>query len=204
MNILFADDHHLILSGLQNLLSVKIPNATFLTCDNKTALFSTLSKEKIDILLLDIKFGKDHAKTFINLLIADYPAVKVIMLSSVSDESTILYFNKRTHGYILKTEPFEEITKGIEMVINGQQYISQKTQKILKAFTLPQQLHFTNRELGILKEIMQEKSTNQIAETLNISVKTVEMHKHNIYIKLDVKNITGLVKKVIALGLIEN
>ena len=204
MKILFADDHQLILSGLKNLLVTKIPEAIFFTCDNKSALFDTLHKEEIDILLLDIKFGKDHAKSFINEIITDFPSTKIMMLSSVSDDSTISYFTKRTQGYILKSEPFEEIIKGVESLIENQKYISTQTQKILNANQLPTHASFTERELDIIREIMQEKSTHEIAKALNISSKTVEMHKHNIYIKLDVKNLTGLVKKVIGLGLIEN
>ncbi|MCT4582687.1 MAG: helix-turn-helix transcriptional regulator [Flavobacteriales bacterium] len=62
----------------------------------------------------------------------------------------------------------------------------------------------TKREREVLEVIMREKSIKQIAEELFISEKTVELHRSNLFVKLDVKNITGLVKKAIALNLLDD
>jgi DNA-binding NarL/FixJ family response regulator len=61
----------------------------------------------------------------------------------------------------------------------------------------------TRREREVLEVIMKEKSIKEIAEELCISEKTVELHRSNLFVKLDVKNITGLVKKAIALNLLD-
>ncbi len=63
-------------------------------------------------------------------------------------------------------------------------------------------MHLTDRELDVLRLIVLEKTTPQIAETLCLSEKTIETHRRNIMIKLDVKNIAGMVRKAIMQGLV--
>ncbi|MFK8045485.1 MAG: LuxR C-terminal-related transcriptional regulator [Crocinitomicaceae bacterium] len=205
MKILFADDHYLILEGLKDLIINTFPNSEVFLATDKQQLFDLLNHHNIDVLIQDIKFGKDNAKDFLKELQTLHPSTKIIILSSISDPSTIQKLNTKTNGYILKTEPTEIICMGIKKVIEGEQFLSPKAEKITnRIFTFQTETSLTHRELDIVKEIMKEFPTKSIAKNLHISEKTVEMHRANIYSKLEVNNVTGLVKKVIGLGLIDS
>lgn len=205
MKILIADDHFLILEGLKDLVVKHYPTADVFLAVNKTELFDVLEKQNIQILIQDIKFGNDHASDFIGEITKSYPAIKTLVLSSISDPSTIQKLYNKTEGYILKTESSNCIVSAIENVLNNKKYLSPEAEKITnRVFSNDMIAPLTKRELDVIKEIMKELPNKIIAENLNISEKTVEMHRANIFLKLDVSNITGLVKKVIGLGLIEN
>jgi len=204
MKILFADDHYLILEGLKDLVTKTIPQSEVLLATDKLQLFDLLKHHKVDVIIQDIKFGKDNAADFLKELQTLYPSTKIIILSPISDPSTIQKLNRKTNGYILKTEPTEMICMGIQKVLKGEQFLSPKAEKIINSlFKFETDINLTKREIDIIKEIMKEFPTKSIAKNLEISEKTVEMHRSNIYAKLEVNNVTGLVKKVIGLGLID-
>ena len=204
MKILFADDHFLVLDGLKDLIEKRIEGATVLLAADKNELFDKLEHHQPDLLIQDLKFGENNATDFLNTIIKKYPSLKLLILSSISDSTTIERMVKKTNGYIIKTEPTDIILEGIRSVINNEDFISPKAQKKLSEVLLdPTDIPLTSRELDIIREIMKEIPIKTIAKNLRISDKTVEMHRSNIYIKLNVSNITGLVKKVIALGIIE-
>ncbi|MDQ3191207.1 MAG: response regulator transcription factor [Bacteroidota bacterium] len=204
MNIIIADDHQLILEGLATAISNHFKDARVTRAENKEVLFAKLKQCNYDILLQDIKFGLDDARDFIPEIKKCFPDLKIIVLSTISNSISIQQIiNKGLSGYVLKSDSTQEIIEAIKSVYNGNKYLSKSVQRILNSTSLDTQIILTKREKEILNVIMQEKPIKEIAEKLFISEKTVEMHRRNLFIKLEVKNITGLIKKVIALGLME-
>ncbi len=204
MNIIIADDHQLILDGLAAAISNYFKGATVTRAENKEVLFAKLKQDNYEVLLQDIKFGSDDARDFISEIKERFPDLKIIVLSTISNSISIQQIiNKGLSGYVLKSDSTKDIIEAIESVYNGNKYLSKSVQRILNSTSLDAQIILTKREKEILNVIMQEKPIKEIAEKLFISEKTVEMHRRNLFIKLDVKNITGLIKKVIALGLME-
>ena len=203
MKILIADDHQLILNGLISVLSQQFPQAICKGAIDKTALFEALELDEYDILIQDLKFGADNAEDFMDDLRVNYPSLKVVLLTTISDSITIKQLSKKVDAYVLKSEPVQEIIKAINMVKTGETYLSEQTSFKISHLCQEEEIILTTREREVLEVIMQEKSIKQIAEILCISEKTVELHRGNLFIKLDVKNITGLVKKAIALNLLD-
>lgn len=202
MKIIIADDHHLVLEGLGNAITLNYPDAQLSYAINKQELDGLLLNSEFDLLILDVKFGRDNAKLFINELKAKHHALKILIVSSVSDlHSVQLIKQMGVEGYILKSDSLVEVLSGVRSVLKGEKYFSA---------SLPQEgdendeIVLTPREKQVLTHILDEKSTKQIAEVLNVSEKTVEMHRSNMFMKFDVKNVTGLVKKTIILGLLED
>ncbi|MNE77757.1 Oxygen regulatory protein NreC [compost metagenome] len=111
-------------------------------------------------------------------------------------------------GYLLKNTDQETLVEAIKTVHNGQQYIDSHIQKLLleesisgrkaSIFEIP----LTKREKEILKLIAEERTNQQIADSLFISLRTVETHRLNLTQKLNIKNTAGLVKEAIKRGLI--
>jgi DNA-binding NarL/FixJ family response regulator len=203
MKIILADDHQLILDGLLAVLKRQFPNAIFRGVLNKTELFQSLRKEPYDILIQDLKFGPDNAKDFLVDLREEFPTLKIILLTTVSDSVTIKQLSKKVDGYIIKSESLEEIITAVNQVKSGHSYFSKLAEQKMNLLVSDDSIVLTRREREVLEVIMEEKSIKQIAEELFISEKTVELHRSNLFIKLDVKNITGLVKKAIALNLLD-
>ena len=205
MKILLADDHFLVLDGLEVLLSTFDFVEKTKSALNYMELRNILEEEHFDVLLLDIHFGKHDGRTIIQEIKQLMPDMKVIALTSHSDTVTIKSsVNAGFDGYLLKIDGREEIEKALKAVMNGEKYFSPKTQQVFfETQTSKNKTELTEREKEILQLIVQEKTTKEIAEQLCVSEKTVETHRASIMQKLEVKNIAGMVKKAIMQGLAE-
>lgn len=203
MNILIADDHHLVLEGLTNVLET-MENVEIFQAKNKNLLLYQLRSHKIDILFQDILFGDHNAREFIKEIIKEFPSLKIIIISSISDLEVVdSLFKQGVHGYLLKSDDLSEISSSIATVMNDQIYISAEIRDLTyreKRLNLKSNVVLTPREKEVLKLILKEKTTNEIGEKLDVSTKTVEKHRANLFIKFGVKNVVGLVKKAIMEG----
>ena len=205
MKILLADDHFLVLDGLELLLStfefVKKTQSVL----NFVQLKDILKEEGFDVLLLDIHFGKDDGREIIGEIKQMAPNMKVIALTSHSDSATIKSsVNAGFDGYLLKIDGREDIEKALKAVANNEKYFSPKTQQIFfEMRTSRNKVELTEREKEVLQLVVHEKTTKEIAEQLCLSEKTIETHRASIMQKLDVKNIAGMVKKAIMQRLTE-
>ena len=204
MKLIIADDHHLIVEGLKTAIEKSYPDFEIYSAMNKLELFELLKKHHVNILVQDIKFGDSNARDFLDEIKKSFPKLKIILLSSVSDSVSIRQLSKKVDSYILKSESLEEIITSIDSVIKGDKYFSKESSKRLIEFPEDDEVVLSRREKEVLAVIMKEKSIKEIAEILFISEKTVEMHRSNLFVKLDVKNLTGLIKKAIALNLIDD
>lgn len=203
MNILIADDHHLVLEGLTNVLET-MENVKIFQAKNKNLLLYQLRSHKIDILFQDILFGDHNAREFIKEIIKEFPSLKIIIISSISDLEVVdSLFKQGVHGYLLKSDDLSEISSSIATVMNDQIYISAEIRDLTyreKRLDIKSTVVLTPREKEVLRLILKEKTTNEIGENLNVSTKTVEKHRANLFIKFGVKNVVGLVKKAIMEG----
>lgn len=210
MNILISDDHQLILDGISAFLKNSFPESFIDSAKTKSELIQKLNERQFDILLQDIRLGKDDAREFLKEVYLVQPALKIIIVSTLSDPITVkTLINQGVDGYVIKVDGLDEILQAIKAVQNGEKYISPALQKHLIDASLSQttstndNIELTGREREVLKEILNEKSTKAIAETLFISEKTVESYRANLFVKFDVKNVAGLVKKAILLGFLD-
>ncbi|SFH12451.1 LuxR C-terminal-related transcriptional regulator [Pedobacter insulae] len=205
MRILVADDHFLVLDGLEVLLSTFSFVEKTERALNFIGLKKILENESFDVLLLDIHFGKDDGREIIQEIKSLMPDMKIIALTSHSDSVTIKSsINAGFDGYLLKIDGREDIEKALKTVMNNEKYFSPKTQQVFfETQTSSFKADLTDREREILQLIVQEKTTKEIAEELFLSEKTIETHRGNIMLKLDVRNIAGMVKKAIMQGMVK-
>jgi len=204
MKILLADDHFLVLEGLEVLLSTfEFVEKTERVLDF-VQLKDTLTEENFDVLLLDIHFGKHDGREIIGEIKQMAPDMKIIALTSHADSVTITSsVNAGFDGYLLKIDGRDEIEKALKAVTNDEKYFSPKTQQVFFEMNASKNnLELTEREKEILQLIVQEKTTKEIADQLCLSEKTIETHRASLMQKLEVKNIAGMVKKAIMQGLI--
>ncbi len=205
MKIVLADDHFLVLDGLELLLSTFPFVQKTKSVLNFSELKEVLSLDSYTVLLLDIHFGKHDGRIILTEIKKEYPLLKVIALTSYSDMATIKSaINVGFDGYLLKTDGRSEIEKALNTVVNGEKYFSSQTQQtFFENQTLLKNVDLTQREKEVLQLIVQEKTTKEIAVELFISEKTVETYRGNLMLKLEARNIAGVVRKAIMLGLVE-
>lgn len=203
MKILLADDHFLVLEGLEVLLSTFEFVEKTQSVLNFLQLKDTLKEEAFDILLLDIYFGKHDGREIISEIKQLAPNMKIIALTSHTDGVTIKSsLNAGFDGYLLKIDGRQDIENALKAVTNNEKYFSPKIQQTFFEIRASRnKVELTKREIEVLQFIVYEKTTREIAEQLCLSEKTIETHRANIMLKLEVKNIAGMVKKAIMQGL---
>ena len=205
MKLVLADDHFLVLDGLELLLSTFSFVEKTKSALNYPDLKEMLALDSFDVLLLDIHFGKFDGRTILVEIKKMYPDLKAIALTSYSDMSTIKSaISAGFDGYLLKTDGRLEIEKALKTVVSGERYFSSKTQQtFFEKQNSNHTIDLTQREKEVLQLIVKERTTKEMATELFISEKTVETHRGNLMLKLEARNIAGVVRKAIMLGLVE-
>lgn len=208
--IVLVDDHQIVLEGLQFLFS-SVPEVEVVSViSDSRFVLDYLSNHEVDILVTDLQMP--HFKG-IDLILAarlQFPDLKFLLLTMSEDVSDIREAIKAgVHGYLLKRTDKRELEKAILAINSGRRYYSQEV--IDELANVPTAdlndsdprniLQLTRREIEILQLITSEYSSNEIAEKLFISIPTVETHRRNLMIKLQAKNLAGLVKYALKHGL---
>ena len=204
-NILIADDHAMFADGISSILDTEADINVIGKCLDGPSVLEFLKANKVDVLLLDVNLpgmsGIDVCKT----VTAKHPEVKVIAISMFNEESFVTeILNNGAKGYVLKNTGRDELLKAINTVLTGKSYFSDDvTETIMKGLMnqrtgskkakkeLPK---ISRREKEVLDLIVKEHTTQEIANKLFISLKTVESHRSNLLAKLNARNTAGLVR----------
>jgi DNA-binding NarL/FixJ family response regulator len=173
-------------------------------------VLSLLENNPADIVLLDVNMPAMDGIETAKHIRQRFPGVKILMLTMYNNHEFVFgLVNAGASGYILKNTGIAELVDAIKTVHNGKTYYSKEvTETILKNFSKrPADLkmeaaQLTGREKDVLKLIASEFNTHEIAAQLFISTNTVETHRKNLMIKLNAKNIAGLVKFAFQTGLV--
>lgn len=204
---MIADDHSLILEGIRSFLIDLDEFGLIDTVADKNALWLKLRSGDYHVLVLDLLLGKEDARTFIPELLKEFPDLKIVVLTSLGDVVSIQsVMQTGVHAYVVKSESGNEIVKAIQSVLEGNNYLSPQVQSVLLSKPVESIGHIvlSPREKEVLKGILSEASTRQIASELFLSEKTVEHYRSVLFTKFDVRNVTGLVKKAILFGFWED
>ena len=203
MKVLIIDDHKIFGEGLASILeSIKITSVRVFQ-DPKQALDYLNKFKDIDLVFTDINMPEFNGFKMCEELRLKHKKIKTIVMSMYDDKRIKQQALKSGADiYITKTATKEEISLAIKNCFNNKKHIykTKKSSTIDDNFTIKYKL--TTREREIISEILDEKSNKQIAEILNISKRTVESHRKNIALKLDVKNSIGIAKIAIKYNLV--
>ncbi|GAA4746013.1 response regulator [Flavisolibacter ginsenosidimutans] len=210
VRLAIIDDHAVVIDGLKTMLNA---------FDNLDVVFTTQSGRELlerfrtvvpDVLLMDIQMPEMNGIDLCKQVLRQHSNVKIIAFSSFDDSNYVKQiFRSGAKGYLLKNSDKHTIVKAIETVMQGEEYMDETIKKILLQESLTGQrrsiyeVPLTKREKEILKLVAEGLSSQEIADKLFISLRTVETHRLNINQKLDVKNTAGLVKEAIKRGLMD-
>jgi DNA-binding NarL/FixJ family response regulator len=209
IRIAITDDHPLLVEGIRNIIQ-QDEHISLMAVNNNAS--DTLSDDRladVDVLLLDINLPDMDGMQLCRKLLGKYSHIRVIGLTSHKEIAFMKSLLKAgARGFLLKSAPAKEIIEAIKSVCRGREYIQQEMKELLITETLHHTRNdslfpkLTRREKEILELIANEFTTQEIADKLFISNKTVETHRQNLMLKLGVKNSVGLVKTAIEKGLL--
>ena len=204
-----VDDQELILQGLAMMLEKSPEMEIVLKSLSGVGLCRRLREVSADVLLLDIRMPDGNGIDICRELSREIPELAVIALTNFEETHYVKQMLRSgAKGYLLKNTDQETLLKAIEEVFLGRRYLdSQIHQSVVNELSFGGNrrrpaVQLTKREKEILKLIVEEYSNQQIADRLEISLRTVETHRFNLTQKLSVKNTAGLVKEAMRLGLI--
>ena len=186
--VLLADDHAIVMEGLQVVLEAEESFEVVGTVLNGEEVMLFVAKHEVDVVVLDINMPVMDGITCSRKLKKEYPDIKIIILTMYAQRSFVDEIVKiGIDGCLLKNNTGKELTTAIFRVINGSQYYDR-----LKNFNSNeeevQQFKLSKRELEIIKLVAEGLTSTQIAEQLFISELTVQTHRRNMTRKLNLKN----------------
>jgi DNA-binding NarL/FixJ family response regulator len=204
--ILIVDDHPMMRQGLAQLIDHEPDLVSCCEADTAAQALSLIAANKPDLVLADISLPDKNGLELIKDIQVLQPGLPVLVVS-MHDEA--LYAERVLRaggrGYIMKQEGGKALMLAIRQVLSGQIYVSEKmSARILEIFsghrtqagTSPLE-RLSDREFEVFQLIGLGHGTRQVAERLHLSVKTVEVHRSNIKIKLKLRSGTELVRYAI-------
>lgn len=206
--ILLVDDHEIIRDGIKSYFNQREDRfiVSGVASNGKEAL-EILKNNSFDVILTDLSMPVMDGLELVKKIKKENSTQKILVLSMIDEVKYIKsLIMEGVNGYVLKSSGEEEIINGVEAIISGDTYFSKEVtyavvndlaRKKEVAGHLSPKLSYetplTSREKEVLKLIIDQKSNQEIADTLLISVRTVETHKGNLILKTGAKNIAGLV-----------
>lgn len=221
IKIVIIDDHQLFREGVKRILAMENNFDVVAEGDDGSVATQLVEQHQPDVILMDINMPKVNGVEATRQLIAQYPDVKVLILSIHDDETYVTHVLKTgAAGYLLKEMDADSLIEAVKVVADGGAYIHPKvTHNLINEFRrlanddkpeaeigyreveFRKPLHIlTRRECEVLQLMTDGKSNRSIGEILFISEKTVKNHVSNILQKMSVNDRTQAVVEAIKNG----
>ena len=209
IRLLLVDDHPVVRKGISSCLARH--EHLDIVGEAADGLEAVAKAKQLlpDIVLLDIDMPHMSGLAVTEVLRKDLPQVKVLILSMHQRaEYVVQILQSGARGYVLKEASPEDLVKAIEMVNAGEAFFSPEIARLaLNQFVQgnghgPALEELTNREREVLVLVAEGLSNKEIADKLDVGVRTVETHRERIMRKLAVHSVAGLTRFAIAKGLI--
>jgi two-component system nitrate/nitrite response regulator NarL len=215
IRVVLADDHVFVRDGIKSLLENEANIEVVGEATDGVEALKIIESLNPDLLILDIRMPNLNGIEVVENLRNHNKSLKIVMLSMHESEEYVLKSIKAgADGYLLKGSSKEEFLKAIHTVANGGKYFSGDISSILisqlsnpgatieSKKNLEEELLITKREKEILTLLLAGKGNKEIADTLEISKRTAEVHRFNLMKKLKVKNLMELSNKATEFSLL--
>lgn len=209
--VFVVDDHQMFIQGIVAMFAEDDEIEIVDGFQDGNTLLERLKAEEADVILLDINLPDIDGIEICKKVSHTYPDTKIIALTMYNEGSFIKGMLKNgAQGYVLKNSDKNTLKEAIHTVQEGGSFFGEDVTKTLMEGLMPKKHRFqtgkqpklTRREKEILQLIVQEHTTQEIADQLFISLNTVETHRKNLLQKLNVRNTAGLVRFAIEHDLI--
>jgi DNA-binding NarL/FixJ family response regulator len=215
VSVFLVDDHQLVRDGIKWQFNKSNNIEVTGEAGDGVELFEKLKLSVPDIIILEISLPKITGIELTKAITANYPGIKVLILSNNHAEDFIFESLKAgAAGFISKNTTRKELLEAITRIYNGYDFLGESiSEKIVKGFIKrarsgedyfkKKEINLTSREIEILKLVANGAGNKEIADKLFISIRTVGSHKNHIMQKLEVDTPVDLIKFAIKNKLID-
>ncbi|SIS94296.1 two component transcriptional regulator, LuxR family [Zobellia uliginosa] len=211
-NLIIADDHKMFIDGLLSILNDAPEFSVRTTAKNGKQVVKYLEingTDDLHLLITDLSMPEMDGIALNRAVKEKHPSLKTLVVSMHIDGSMIeKLIQNNVDGYVPKNAEKDELLTAMRTIVKGEKYFSQE---IKQAYTdamfenkKQDEVHLTDREKEVLKLIADEYTTQEIADKLYLSKHTIESYRKNLISKLQVKNLAGLTKHAIKIGLLDS
>lgn len=210
IKVLLADDHSIVRAGLRRIVEeCEDMEVTGEAADGRDAL-RQIHKQLPDVAVVDISMPGMDGLEVISQLRSYYPKLPVIILTMHEEEQYVVRaIEAGAMGYITKRSAPEQLVKAIRKVVEGHRYLTDEAAELL-ALRVARGANgrspldsLSMRELQVLRRLAQGHTNREIAESYNISIKTVDTYRSRLLQKLNLRNNAELSRFAIQNQLIE-
>jgi len=211
IKVAITDDHTLLRNALARVVNSFDGYTVLMEADNGKDLRNKIMKHQVpDVVLLDVNMPEMDGFETTQWLRKNYPYIKILALSMLSDEKTIIkMFRLGATGYLLKNTDAQELKNALDAVVNKNVYLSEYV-----SAKLVSGLHFdteenskpvllNEREREFLRLACTELTYKDIAEKMNLSPRTIDDYRQSLFTRLKVHSRVGLVLYAIRNGVAE-
>jgi len=204
IKIAIADDHQLFRRSLAVLIDTFDQMQVVLQAGDGAILLDQLEAIPVDLILLDLQMPNLDGYATCAIIRAKYPDIKILIVSQLSSrESIFKVMELGAHGFFTKNSNPEELEMAILSIQNTDFYFAQELSAVVKEALLwdkkkqsaytPSPAVLTLREMEVIRMACKEPNSLAIAESLSISIRTVESHRKSILSKTGAKNFIGVI-----------
>jgi DNA-binding NarL/FixJ family response regulator len=210
IRVLLVEDHTIVREGLRALLGNREDVELIGEAEDGQAAVEAAARLNPDVVVMDLNLPRLDGVEATRAIRANQPATQVLILSMYATEEHVRpAIRAGACGYLLKGSGLADLIAAIRAVAAGNAFFSPQVAKIVLEDSRrtagnpgDRAADLTPREREVLKLVAEGRSSPEIARELNLSVKTVEGHRGRIMAKLDAKNVAGLVRHAVRLGLV--
>jgi len=215
VQIALLDDHPLFRQGMRYILQSLPFVESVVEAGTYPELLALCRQRLPDVLLLDLQMPGMDGPEVAERLLAEFPGLKIIVLSMFSADKFITQMMKLgARGYLPKDVGQQELTQALEAVLTTGNYFSERVSRALvrgvqqptrqpTTTLLTDDVHFTKRELDVLRLICEGRTTAEIAEDLFLSNRTVDGHRQRLLEKTGSPNVASLGVYAVRHGLLD-
>lgn len=215
IKVALAEDQSIFRQGLVNLIGGFDNIKVLFAAENGQELLDKMKNQRPDLVLLDYRMPILNGLETAKLIREQYDGVRVLILSMYDDQEFVeTAMENGAHGYLSKDDEPEEIQKAIYSTMETGYYLNDRTSKMLigklinkgtmKPFFNGPEVEFSKMELEILELICQELTTQEIADKLCKSKRTIESSRTLMMQKINARNVVGLVMYAVKNKLVTN
>lgn len=210
IKLMLVDDHSIVRDGIRLLLEQADGLEIIDEANDGEEALDKLKVHQPDLVLMDISLPGMSGIQTTQVISRLYKGVRVLMLSMHNNEDYILRsVEAGAYGYILKDSSSDEMIKAIRTIASGEKYYSSPVASIILSGYMQQlkkgdkhsraerQSKLSNKEKEILQFLVDGMSSREIAEKLQLSVRTVDNHRANMMRRLQVRNAAELVRMAV-------